>query len=97
MRKVDGWSLPHGDVDERKYAVMAWALARAREGLNQAVSGDLEGIEPAYAATHLRNLAISFGFSEEELAVDWSEHLSADEIYRARWAPDSPASSKRPT
>lgn len=71
----------NSNVDDRKYAVIMWALARARGALYSAAGGEIEGVEAVLDATSLNKLAERFGYTEAELAIDWSDFLSTDEMF----------------
>ena len=73
---------PMGGVDERKYATISLALGLARGALFSAIHGELEGAQGIMDSTATGKLAQALGYSEGQLAVDWNDYLTKDEINR---------------
>lgn len=77
----------HGDSsdtlasDARKYAVIAWALGVSRGILYSISQGEIEieKVKHILEVTSLNALAARIGCAENELAVDWDDHLSSSE------------------
>lgn len=89
---------PSGGIDERKYAVLSLALGLARGALHSAIGGDMEGAQRVFDLTATHWLATALGCSEQELSVDWAEHLSEQEmeaVKSPRWDDDAWTRCKR--
>jgi len=83
---------PMGGVDARKYATVSLALGLARGALFSAIHGELEGAQRIMDCTATGKLAQALGYSEGQLAVDWNDYLTEDEINQVK---GSPSSSRR--
>ncbi len=78
-------SLPRGGITPRKYAAMCLALGIARGGLDGAIrEGDIEGARDILDITATATIAKALGCNELDLAIDWNEHLSPEEINRIK-------------
>ena len=88
MAEEQGGKLPAGGVDERKYSILYLALGIARGALyDDAEESEEERSERRRRALDLTatmSLADLFGYEEAELAVDWHEHLTEDEVTRVK-------------
>lgn len=82
MTKDEPPGPPIGGVDERKYATICLALGMARGALFSALHGDMEGAEEVLECTATGKLAQVLGYSEAQLAVDWNDYLTKEEIER---------------
>ena len=72
---------PVGGVDEKKFALVVYALALLRGDLYDAT---IDMNDPEYrrllqGTTSLASLAAACGYTEAELAISWSDFLSNDE------------------
>lgn len=70
-------------IDARKYAIMVWALATVRGTLYSVMQGDqehLSDVQEVLEVTSLNRLAERFGCNESDLAIDWVEYLTNDEM-----------------
>jgi hypothetical protein len=72
--------LPEGGIDGRKYAALALGLGMARGAIVGAREGDEEGARRLFHAT--AKIAQALGFTEAELAIDWTGHLTPQEVRR---------------
>lgn len=76
---------PHMSADTptaREFAALAYALALARGQLASIEMGDFNKAEVSriLKGTAAANTAAALGLKESDLAVDWAEHLSRDEM-----------------
>lgn len=73
----------------REFAALAFALGKARGELYSCKNGDsdLESIESMLRATSLQNIAKALGICESEIAVDWNEFLTKQELDTLRGEP----------
>lgn len=72
---------PAGGVDEKKFALQAYALALLRGFLYDTTvdMNDPEFRRHLQDTTSLANMAAACGYTEAELAISWSDFLSNDE------------------
>lgn len=70
-------------VEAKKYAIAVWALGLTRGVLHAVRAGDVEAeeVKKIFEATSLRELAVRFGYEESELSIDWTDFLSATEMF----------------
>jgi hypothetical protein len=68
-------------VDIRLHAAVVFALAVARGALYSVRNGDLRAGELAevLAGTSSMSIAKALGLPEDQLAIDWAEHLTREE------------------
>lgn len=88
--------IPRGGVDLRKYAAIAVALAIARGELYKTlfemqgaaeehnVAERLNEIKRVLDITALSRVAEALGCSENDVAIDWGEHLTPSEVDRIK-------------
>ena len=74
----------------REFAALAYALALTRGQLSSAESGELEKNELAQIleGTSAANIAAALGLKESDLAIDWNQHLSREQMEKIRGARD---------
>lgn len=82
----DELKMPLGGVDARKYAATALALGMVRGVLFDALHGnlDIQGMRHILDVTASARIAAALNCSENELAIDWNDHLTQDEISRIK-------------
>ncbi len=71
---------PNGSVDNRKYAAIFLALGIERGALLDVVSGRTNTAKEILGLTGTAKIAEALGCSENDLAIDWADHLTPDEI-----------------
>jgi hypothetical protein len=89
---VDAPQMPCGGVDLRKYAALALALGLVRGQLFEALAlaeeldnaERLRDIKRILDITALSRVAEALGCSENDLAIDWDEHLTPSELGRIK-------------
>jgi hypothetical protein len=89
----DGWSgFPDGGIDARKYAAIIVALGRARGMLHDALHDtmDVEGVRETLYRTSLAAIAKALGLKESDLAIDWEDYLTHEELELLKVAPVPP-------
>jgi hypothetical protein len=85
----DGRSgFPDGGIDARKYAAIMVALGRARGMLYDAI--DVEGVRETLYRTSLAAIAKALGLKESDLAIDWEDYLTHEELELIKVAPVPP-------
>lgn len=71
--------LPTGGISRRKYAAVLFALVTLRSQLDASYHEEPNDLRAAFDATRLDVLATKFGYEEEEIAIDWHDHLTSEE------------------
>jgi len=69
-------------VDARKYAALALGLGMARGAIIDALEGEDEGPRRVFRLTATARIAKALGFSEGDLAIDWTQYLTPEEVNR---------------
>ncbi len=72
--------LPNGGVDNRKYAAIFLALGLVRGALYAALFGQMDRTKEILDLTSTEKIAKALGYSEDDLAIDWNDHLTRSEI-----------------
>jgi hypothetical protein len=72
------------DIQQRKYAAIAFALGVARGALSGIADGDYtrEDAQRIYDATSTARIAQALGLPEDTLAIYWDEYLTDPEKHR---------------
>jgi len=73
---------PRKEIDARKYAALALALGMARSAIVVALEGDETEARRLFEITSTAKIAKALGFTEAELAIDWTEYLNPEEVRR---------------
>jgi hypothetical protein len=76
--------LPRGDVDLRKYAAISLALGLVRGALFDALAGHTDGAQKIFDITAAARIAEALRCTESDLAIDWEEYLTPDEVNRIK-------------
>jgi hypothetical protein len=63
---------------------MVLALGIARGMLHSVAIGDLDGLEEILDHTATMNIAKALGLKEEDLSVDYTDHLTQEEANRIK-------------
>jgi hypothetical protein len=80
--------IPREGVDLRKCAALVLALGLARGALSEALAGNFDDAQRIMDVTTTSRIAAALGWTESELAIDWSEHLTPGEADRIKgWYP----------
>src|SRR5260221_12905060 len=82
---MDGHSRPpraETAVDARKYAALALGLGMARVAILDALNGEDLGPQRVFQRTASARIANALGFTEGDLAIDWTQYLTPEEVNR---------------
>ena len=74
-------------VDARKYAALALGLGMARGAIIDALEGQDQGPRRVFQLTATARIANALGFTEGDLAIDWTQYLTPEEVNRITGRP----------